>query len=254
NNVMPGGDVSILTPLDFGLQLTISKSVNITNDGAGEASILPPAGGVAIDIAAGPGATINLLGLVLDGQIPGGRRTFVATANAVHVQYCVIRNFQRSGSGFATGIVVQSETNMQVFISDTIIFNNGNGAVSGGLIIQPIVVAGVNVVLDRIHVENNVIGIMVDGHLTSGNGAHVILRDSVVSGNVADGVLARTQSGKGPAYIIVEHTSTVNNVGIGIEADGPRAVVILNDDTIARNGTGISAVNSGQIISFGNNK
>ena len=67
-------------------------------------------------------------------------------------------------------------------------------------------------------------------------------------------ILVRTEPGQSPAYIIVEHTTIVNNAGNGIKADGPWAMAILNEDTIARNGTGISVVNSGQIISFGNNK
>ena len=40
DNVAPGGDIGVLTPLEFTLALTIIKSVSITNDGAGEASIL----------------------------------------------------------------------------------------------------------------------------------------------------------------------------------------------------------------------
>ena len=36
--------------------------------------------------------------------------------------------------------------------------------------------------------------------------------------------------------------------------NGPRATIVLGDDTVTRNGAGISAVNCGQLISFGNNK
>ena len=52
----------------------------------------------------------------------------------------------------------------------------------------------------------------------------------------------------------IEHTASVDNAGTGIRADGPRATIVLSDDTITRNGTGIGATNSGQLISFGNNK
>jgi len=246
NNVIPGGDVGILTPLDFGLPLNITYSVNITNDGAGEASIVGTT--AAIGIGAGVGDVISLRGLVIDGQGVGFVGISIGTANAVHVQNCVIRNILRFG------INVENPANLQLFVSDTMIFNNGSIASTSGIAILPVNNASVTAVLDRIHLENNVIGISVDGGLTQGNGARVVLRNSVVSGNAADGILARTQSGQSPAYIIVEHSTIVNNAGNGIKADGPRAIAILNDDTIARNGTGISAVNSGQIISFGNNK
>ena len=53
---------------------------------------------------------------------------------------------------------------------------------------------------------------------------------------------------------MIDHTSSVGNAGNGILADGPRATILLNDNTITRNGTGISAINSGQLISYGNNK
>ena len=52
----------------------------------------------------------------------------------------------------------------------------------------------------------------------------------------------------------MERTSSLNNAGTGILADGPRATMLLNDNTVARNGAGISAVNGGQLISYGNNR
>src|SRR5262249_42821882 len=111
-----------------------------------------------------------------------------------------------------------------------------------------------DVVLDRVHLENNVRGLWVDGTDSTGNGAHVIVRDSVVSGNAADGIIATSASGQAPAFLMVERTSSVNNAGAGILANGPRATMLLADDTIVRNGTGINAVNGGQVISYGSNK
>src|SRR5262249_56453439 len=105
-----------------------------------------------------------------------------------------------------------------------------------------------------VHLENNVVGLLVDGSASTGNGVHLVMRDSVASGNAGDGIRALTASGHAPAFIVVEHSSTVNNGGAGILANGPRATIVLNDDTITRNGTGLSAGNSGQILSVGNNK
>src|SRR5467141_3462428 len=43
DNVLPGGEIGVLTPGDYGgsggPRLTISKSVGITNDGTGEATV-----------------------------------------------------------------------------------------------------------------------------------------------------------------------------------------------------------------------
>ena len=152
------------------------------------------------------------------------------------------------------GILLQPYGNTQMFVSDTIIFYNGNIALTGGILIQPRFGGGANVVLDRIHLENNVVGLLVDGRNTTGNGSHVVIRDSVVSGNASDGIQAISLPGKASAFIVVEHTTSVNNGGNGIFANGPRATMLLDDNVVARNGVGISAVSSGQLISYGNNK
>ena len=110
------------------------------------------------------------------------------------------------------------------------------------------------VVLDRVHLENNVVGLLVDGSVSTGNGAHVIIRDSVVSGNASDGIRAFSLPGKAPAFIVVEHTTSVNNGGTGILANGPGATMLLDGNVVSRNGVGLNAVNSGQLISYGNNK
>jgi len=78
------------------------------------------------------------------------------------------------------------------------------------------------------HVENNFVGLLVDGSQGTSNGAHVVIRDSMVSGNAAGGILAHSAPGKAPVFIVVERTSMVNNAGIGILANGPRATIILN--------------------------
>jgi len=241
----PGGEITVANTGNYG-SVDIFQSVNITNDGAGEASILVSGGGEGIGVAAGIGDVVSLRGPLLDGQRAGVQGIGIASGSAVHIQNCVIRNIEGS---FAQGI--NAFGGNQLFVSDTIIFNNGSTAGTGGILIRPF--GSMNVVLDRVHLENNVVGLRVDGTNSTGDGAHVVMRDSVVSGNAADSILALSAPGKAPAFILVEHTSSVSNGGIGIHADGPRATILLKDDTITRNGAGISATNSGQLISYGNN-
>ena len=94
----------------------------------------------------------------------------------------------------------------------------------------------------------------IDGVVTSGAGSHVVVRDSVMSGNAANGIHALTRPGAPPAFAVVERSSIVNNAGSGILADGPGATVLLSDSTITRNGTGVTTVNGGQLFSYGNNR
>ena len=246
-----GGDIGVLDPGSYG-PLTIGKSINITNDGVGEAGIVAVPGGSGITITAGNGAIVSLRGLVIDGQGAGATGIQINQASGVHIQNCVIRNFEAAGSG--RGIMLFPGSSTQMFVSDTIIFNNGSTADTGGILIRPFSGGSASVVLDRVHLENNVFGLKVDGTSASGNGSHVVIRDSVVSGNAADGILALTTAGHAPSFVVVEGTSSVHNAGTGIRADGPGATMLLNADMVARNSTGISAVNGGQLISYGTNK
>ena len=250
-----GGEIGILTPGDYGgsgtPRLQIGKSIHITNDGVGEATIL--AGGVAsgIFIIAGAGDVVSLRGLMIDGQFTSLLGIALDSASALHIQHCVIRNFQGNMAGI--GLAVDSVANVQVFVSDTIIFNNGTGANTGGISLGSSFAKSVNAVLDRVHVENNVDGLVVVGFISTGIGTHVIVRDSVISGNAANGIHMVTQAGKSPVLALVERSSLVENAAAGILADGPHAIVLLKESTITRNGTGVSTVNSGQLVSYGTN-
>jgi len=251
DTVAAGGEIGVLTPGDYGT-IVVAKSVNITNDSTGEASVLVPSGS-GIFVGAGAGDVVSVRGLVIDGQTVGRFGITLATAAGLHVQNCVLRNLQ-TGT-FASGLWIIPGGNSQLFVSDTISFNNGNGGLTGGIYLQPQGTGTVNAVFDRVHLENNVRGLIVDSTAaTSGNGSHVILRDSVVSGNVSDGILALTGPGAIASFISVERTSSVNNGGSGIAANGAHATVLLGRSTLTRNGAGVTTVNSGQLISYGNNK
>ena len=252
-----GGEVVIGSPgfLNFfALATTINKSVHISNGSGAEAYFgghdfaTPPS--PAITINAGAGDIVSLRGLTIDGEGAGTTGVLIQHASAVHIQNCVIRNFEGT---FPWGIVDASSSNSALFVSDTLIYNNGSTPGTGGLLIQPTGTGSVRATLDRAHLENNVVGLWVDGRLTTGTGSRVLLRDSVVTGNATDGIDVVSAAGKAPAFLLVEHTTSLHNGGIGIHADGPHATILLKDNTITQNGTGISATNSGQLISYGNN-
>jgi len=251
--VAAGGEIGVFNPGDYG-SVTIAKTVDITNDGSGVAGIVVGAGGFGITVGAGSGDVVGLRGLTIDGQGIASQGVHITQASAVHIQNCVVRNFEQAGSGY--GIVLQPSgmIRTQLFVSDTIVYNNGSTAGTGGIYIGPNGTASANVVLHRVHLENNVIGLWVDGFNSTGDGSHVILRDSVASGNASDGIQARSLPGGSPAFVVVEKSSSVDNAGNGILANGPRATILIDDNTISRNGAGISAVNGGQILSYGNNQ
>src|SRR5262249_22200876 len=158
NNVVAGGEIGVLTPGDYG-PVSIIKAVDIASEGVGEASISVGIGPIGVFINAGAGDVMNLRGLVIDG---GGVANFAVglnTGSAVHVENCVLRNVE--GAGFGYGIAFQPHAASQLFVSDTIVFNNGSSQVTAGILIRPLASGTADVVLDRVQVQNNVIGLEV---------------------------------------------------------------------------------------------
>src|SRR5205807_906951 len=101
DNVAVGGEVGVLTPGDYGFaggtpRLAIGKSISITNDGVGEATVTDP-DGQAIFIGAGNGDVVSVRGLVIDGRGLGQNGITFQTGLALHIQNCVIRNFSQGG-------------------------------------------------------------------------------------------------------------------------------------------------------------
>jgi len=245
----------VLTPGDYA-SVKINKAVNITNDGTGEVAVLAPSGPstltTAVSIFAGAGDIVSLRGLVIDGQGTGSDGITVAQASAVHIQNCVIRNFEHATAGVGIFIAGQPGTRLQMFVSDTIILNNGSQAGTGAIYVNPF--ASVTMVLDRVRLENNVEGLVVDGNASfQGAGSHVTVRDSVVSGNAGHGIWSTRPVGGGvPTIVVVERTAAVHNAGGGVLADGG-GIVLLSNSTVEYNGTGASVVNGGRLFTYGNN-
>jgi len=247
----PGGAIGVLSPGEYGA-LLITKAVNISNDGVGEAGV--QFGGVAIEIMTNAGDVVSLRGLVIDGALTGnaGIRLDGALA-ALHVQNCVIKNFEGSGGIGNWGLLYAPSVTSQLFVSDTIVLNNGSVANSGGILMLPQGGNGFHAVLDRVHLENNVIGLKVD-HKFATSGSGVVVRDSVSSGNAGDGINISVPSGMPGAIVLIERSASVDNAGTGILASGVHAVALVSDSTMTRNGAGVSAVGGGQLISYGNNR
>jgi len=250
---LPGSEIVISGPGLWSFSpVTINKSVSISTDPGFDAHVgTLTAGAVIITIDATRGDVVSLRGLTIDGSGKGSIGVLVREASAVHVQNCVIRNFEgQNGWGIVHSPVAGTS---KLFVSDTIIYNNGSNPGTGGLLVQPIGAASAPVTLDRVHLENNVVGLWVDGRL-SVTGSRTLIRDSVVSANAGDGIIAISQPGQAPAFILAERTTSLNNGAIGIHANGPRATILLNDNTITQNGAGILAEAGGQLFSYGNNK
>jgi Right handed beta helix region len=241
-----GGEISVLDPGGFGA-VTITKAISLTNDGAGEAGVLV-AGTNGIVVSAGVNDIINIRGIVIDGTGTGLAGIRFNSGAAVNIQNCVIKNFKGAPG---TGITFTSNAASQLFVSDTVVSNNG-----GGILITT-ASAGSNLtqaILNRVQVESNGFGIKVD--TTGGTGtapARLTVRDSVAAGNSGNGIWSTAPaSGAANSLVMIDRTAAVNNA-TGVLMDGGNSAGLLNNSVVTGNNIGVSFTNGAALQSYKNN-
>jgi hypothetical protein len=232
------GQINVLDPGAFGA-VTITKSITID---AGEvfAGVLATIGSNGIVINAAATDVVVLRGLTLDGAASGGNGVRILSASRVYIEDCVINNFAQAGVNGA------GTTNMNIFVRNSTIRNQFGGVAgtSGGVLIKPS--AGATIaLLENVALEGNRFGLRVEG-----NSSATVIGGSL-SNNQTFGAIAITTAG--PATINLNGTTIAGN-SVGARADGALAAVRLTDTLIAANSTGLSNLNGGQIVSFGNNR
>ena len=242
-----GGEINCLDPGGFG-GVTITKAMTISCE-IGTGGVLV-AGTNGITVSAATTDVIVLNGLDIQGTGTGLTGISIAQAAAVHVQHCRIANFR---SGAATGIVFAppAGTTGELFVSDSIISENGAGTTSGGIIVKPAGTGVAQATITRVLVDNNTVGIQTDGTGSTG-GIHLTVTDSTISGNTNAGIHAISVAGSATSIIFANRTVSVSN-GTGYLADGSGALVFLNNTVATANSTGVNAVNSGLTFSYKNN-
>jgi hypothetical protein len=243
-----GGKITVLDPGDYG-PVTITKSVTITNDGAGQAGMWN-VGGATIRVNVGPLDIVTLRGLVLDGGTSGVAGIDFQGAGVLHVQNCVIKSFRALP---AWGIYFRPLGVAELYASDCAISDNGKNPDGGGILVQPASgPGGVKVVLERLFLANNTSGIVVNN--TSGPALiHVTVRNSTVAGGAETGIVANAVAAGAKIYMFVDRSSSVSN-GKGIVSNGGFADVWFGNSTVTGNETGLQFLNGGRLTSYQNNQ
>jgi hypothetical protein len=242
-----GGEISVLDPGGFG-GVTINKSLSIVSEDSGEGGVLVGgSNGITID---GAGIVVTLRGLIITtGAGPSAGTVGVNIVNAaqVHVQRCTITNFT---TGPAAGIqfISAGSAPSQLFVSDSVLSNNGNTASNGGVVIAPTGSGAVTVVLARVQLEGNSSGLVATG--TAGP-ITISASDSSFSGSPNAGVYATAAQGL-ETQVLLSRSAVVGN-GTGIAVEGTQASVLASETTIAGNATGLIVANDGNIGTFLNN-
>jgi parallel beta helix pectate lyase-like protein len=242
----PGGQISCLDSGNFGTgTTTITKSITI--DCAGTAAMAFPTVVSQAFVINTAGVVVRLRNLTIQGI---GLSTGIQFTNgaALFVENCVIDNFH---SGPARGIFfAPSSGTAELFVSDSVISNNHNPAFGGaGVGIQISPTGSARAVIDRVRLQNNRTGIFASA--PAGQTTIVQLRDSVVSGNVTNGIDA---SGPGFAAFVVERSSLMFNGSSGVFASSANAAVHIGSSTVIGNGGGLITASGGKIFSYQNNQ
>src|SRR5262249_10953990 len=149
-----------------------------------------------------------------------------------NIQDCLIRNFS-AASGSPAGITFQPSTGAKLHVSSTVVSDNAPG---DGIDVTTSLPSTISVTLDRVEVDNNNIGLLAFGALSSPS-LKVAVTDSVFSKNQSIGIDAATALGAGTSLVMVRD-STITGNGTGVKANATGAIVRLTRSVVTANATG----------------
>lgn len=276
--VAAGGEVVVLDSAGYGA-VTIGKSVSL---------IAPPGVHAGVSVFAGTGITVDgsgvvvvLRGLSLNNQGGSDGIDFVQGAS-LHVEGCVLSGFTTgilvSAAGSATHVldsivregyagIVFNGTDATGRVSRTRVERNSNegieiiaqgtvsiedSVVSGSaynIDLYPIVAGAVaRVTVARTLVGGGVWGIFAEPNAASSE-AHVTAMDSTISGNLSGGIGAASSGTKSAIATSVRNQLLDN--GTALLSTGPNSTLIAEGNAIARNGTGVSQLGGGVVLTRG---
>jgi hypothetical protein len=255
-----GGEIDCLSGGDFGAVI-ITQSITIDCGGGQVGSIgvsgyaeLPAIGfqeptRYAINLNLSTSGLVVLRNLSIrdfGGVLVVPILTTSFPASTLIIEHCKISNFT-DGSGM---LFEPSSSPSQLFVSDTIIDNNGeSGLVAAGIYIKPASGVTATVSINRSEIKNNEYGIIADS--TAGGSIRGVVKDSVVSGNSQNGI---TASSSGASDVLtVNGTDASSNGNHGLVAGGSGAGMLVRNSTVFNNGGGLYTTGGGTLYSYGNN-
>jgi hypothetical protein len=214
------GEINCLDPGGFGA-LTITKSLTIDCEAVSNGGVLV-AGTNGIVISLSATGIVNLIGLDINGL--GGPGTSGAGLNGVNI----------IGSA-ATGVLIRNCK----------IYGFTSSSTSAGISVAPTTAGGYLVVDDTV-ITTNANGVNVNGTSAAINAA--VRHSTIINNNV--GVLVQTTGSH--AGTTIENSTIDFNSNAGVQVNGTNAVLVLSNDTIGGNPTGVK-VTAGTAYTLKNN-
>jgi hypothetical protein len=224
----PSGEIDALDPGGFG-GFAITKSIVI--DGlSGLTSVLVASGANGINVYAASSDVVILRNLEINGIGTGGTGIFINGAGDVRVENCKIYGFTNRG-------IDDRRTSGHLFVSNTVVSNNGQTAIlalSSG--------STLTVNLDHVQMHSNGnAGLAITG------GTQATVVNSWATSNF-HGFYA--DSG---AILNLNDSVSFGNVNTGINSSSGASIRMANT-TVTNNGTGLYAGPGSTILSYGTNR
>jgi hypothetical protein len=230
-NTNVGGQINVIDAGGFG---TLIIGHSITIDGSESlAGVLAMKDTMGFIINAGPSDVVVLRGLNIQGGGQNGIR-FIA-GGKLYVEDCRIFGFEQRGIDF------EPNGESELFVKDSTIRHNGGA----GILVQPAAGGSAKATIDHTRLDGNQNGLSVVDN------AMVTIRDSVLSSNNVNGVVALASVA--PPAVTIENCLITNNTSNGIKVTGSKAKALFGGSTVTANDTGLFTGGGGSIDSFGNN-
>jgi hypothetical protein len=247
-----GGEINCLDPGGYGT-LTVTKSITVDCTGTFGSTLNSGGinGFVINDSLTGTPGTIKVIlrGLSINGAgtTPGLNGIRFISGSTLMIEDVLIQN---QNGGF--GISFQPSTNGHLSVHNVQILDTGNGAIGGGILVQPTGTGAARVAIDHVNLQTNCgAGVKVDTTGNTGSGVFVKITNSQLNGS-NDGLHVQGSGALAVAALI--GSEVFSNGGVGVNALSANARVEVSNSTITSNGTGVSASGGALITSFGDNR
>jgi hypothetical protein len=237
-----GGIINLIDSGGIGA-VTITKSITIQMQTPLAGVLAAGTNGIIINAAATD--VVVLRGLAIHGFGTGLNGVRILQAGTVRIENCDIQDFVESG------IEAANSTPLKLTVDDTSIerilaAGGAAGPNDGGVLLAPTGAGSVRAVFNNVRIHGvNQWGINMLGNI------RLTLHDSVISG--VTGSALRVDGSVGSAQVLLDNASLIDNTGNGILSTGAVAVARVSNSVMSGNNQAMNAINSGQIITFGNN-
>jgi hypothetical protein len=250
-----GGEINCIDQGAYGA-VTITKAIALNCVGVTAGVLHSSTNGIVINAAATD--DIFIKGLDINGSPPtspglNGIR-FLAGGSLV-VEDTVIRSSTGAApNGF--GILFAPSGAALLVVRNSVIDNNGTASSGGGILVQPTGGGSAAVQLQHVSITSVGLGTGVRADTTGNNGPgiSILIDKSQISGAV-NGIVANVPAATSAVNVLLQDSVISNLPGFGLQSSGSaNATIRVSNSTITLNGTGVSALNGGNVQSFGNNR